>query len=149
MSKLHAIAEEVSKIPLNLGNPATRMNRIYSQAETWINRYYALVKRCGIECSYVPPGAASNESIELLTIDDLDEAVSDADADIPFDLSEVVEMRKILEKAQEWVEKATAIAPSDEAPKKGGKEKHSLDEISDLLEEAPSIPPSRYAVMKA
>lgn len=139
MSKLHAIAEEVSKIPLNLGNPATRMNRIYSQAETWINRYYALVKRCGIECSYVPPGAASNESIELLTIDDLDEAVSDADADIPFDLSEVVEMRKILEKAQEWVEKATAIAPSDEAPKKGGKEKHSLDEISDLLEEAPSI----------
>ena len=140
ISKLHAIAEEANKIPLNLGNPATRMNRIYSQAETWINRYYALIKRCGIECSYVPPGAASNEPIELLTIDDLDEAVSDADADIPFDLSEVVEMRNILEKAQEWVEKATAIAPSDDdAPKKGWKEKHSLDEISDLLEEAPSI----------
>lgn len=138
ISKLHAIAEEVNKIPLNLGNPATRMNRIYSQAETWINKYYPLVKRCGIECSYVPPEAASN-SIELLTIVDLDEAVSDADADIPFDLSEVVEMRNILEKGQEWVEKATAIAPADDAPKKGWKEKHSLKEISDLLEEAPSI----------
>jgi len=97
ISKLHAIAEEVNKIPLNLGNPATRMNRIYSQAEAWINKYYALVKRCGIECSYVPPGVSSTESIELLNIDDLDEAVSDADSDIPFDLSEVVEMRKILE----------------------------------------------------
>lgn len=139
ISKLHAIAEEVNRIPLNLGNPATRMNRIYSQAETWVNKYYPLVKRCGIECSYVPTEAASNESIELLTIVDLDEAVSDADADIPFDLSEVVEMRNILEKGQEWVEKATAIAPADDAPKKGWKEKHSLKEISDLLEEAPSI----------
>jgi len=139
ISKLHEIAEEVNKIPLNLGNPATRMNRIYSQAEAWVNKYHVLVKRCGIECSYVPPGAASNESVELLTIEDLDEAVSDADADIPFDLTEVVEMRSILEKAQEWVEKATAIAPSDDTPKKGGKEKHSLAEITDLLEEAPAI----------
>lgn len=139
ISKLHAIAEEVNKIPLNLGNPATRMNRIYSQAEAWINKYYALVKRCGIECSFVPPGVSSVESIEMLNIDDLDEAVSDADSDIPFDLSEVVEMRNILEKAQEWVEKACAIAPSDDAPKKGGKEKHSLEEIADLLDEAPTI----------
>ena len=75
----------------------------------------------------------------MLTIEDLDEAVSDADADIPFDLTEVVEMRSILEKAQEWVEKATAIAPSDDTPKKGGKEKHSLEEIADLLDEAPTI----------
>ena len=139
IAKLHAIAEEVNRIPLNLGNSATRMNRIYSQAETWVNNYYALVKRCGIECSYVPPGATSSKSIELLNIDDLAEAVSDAEADIPFDLSEVVEMRNILEKAQTWVEKATAIAPSDDTPKKGWKEKHSLEEIADLLEEAPTI----------
>ena len=139
ISKLHAIAEEVNKIPLNLGNSATRMNRIYSQAETWVNSYHALVKRCGIECSYVPPGASSKEPIELLTIDDLDEAVSDADSDIPFDLSEVVEMRSILKKSQDWIERATAIAPSDDAPKKGWKEKHSIEEIAALLEEAPAI----------
>lgn len=141
MSKLHAIAEEVSKIPLNLGNPATRMSRIYSQAETWIGNYYALMKRCGVECSYVPPSVdTSVEAMELLNIVDLDEAVSDADSDIPFDLSEVVEMRNILEKAQSWKDKATAIAPSDDdAPKKGGKEKHSLEEITELLQEAPTI----------
>jgi hypothetical protein len=138
MSKLHSIAEEVNKIPLNLGNPALRMNRIYSQAESWIKKYYALVQRCGIECSYVPPDAgASFEPVGLLNIDDLDEAVSDADSDIPFDLSEVVEMRKILEKSQIWVDKASAIAPSDGS--KGGKEKHSLVEITDLLQEAPTI----------
>ncbi len=134
ISKLHAIAEEVSKIPLNLGNPATRMSRIYSQAETWIGNYYALMKRCGVECSYVPPSVdTSVEAIELLNIDDLDEAVSDADSDIPFDLSEVVEMRNILEKAQLWMDKATAIAPSDDAPKKGGKEKHSLENFCKKL----------------
>ena len=116
------------------------MSRIYSQAETWIGNYYALMKRCGVECSYVPSSVdTSVEAMELLNIDDLDEAVSDADSDIPFDLSEVVEMRNILEKAQLWMDKATAIAPSDDAPKKGGKEKHSLEEITELLQEAPTI----------
>ena len=156
MSKLHTIVEEVNKIPLNLGNPATKMNRIHSQAEEWMKDNYGLIKRCGIVCSYVPPDSVADdddaatkakeseeETKGKITIDELSEAVDEADSDLSMDLEVVVQMRELLEKAQEWIDQVNAIvAPSskpDSRKKGGGVEKHSMEEISNLIESSSTL----------
>jgi len=141
MSKLHAIVEEVNRIPLNLGNPSTKMNRIFLQADEWMKKYHPLINRCGIECTYTPAGAESmqEESIKPLKIDELSTAVADADSDISVDLEEVIKMKELLEKAQIWRDQVNTVAPKRDARKKGKQEKHSMKELSDLIDESPTI----------
>ncbi|KAL7542987.1 hypothetical protein ACHAXR_013288 [Thalassiosira sp. AJA248-18] len=143
MSELHTIAEEVNQIPLNLGNPSTKINRIFSQADEWMKQYYPLIKRCGIECAYVPTGANSlpEESTKPLKVEELSEAVTDADSDVSVDLEEVVKMKELLEKAQIWIDQVNAVAPKKDPRKKGKQEKQKrfMKEISDLIDQSPTI----------
>ncbi|KAL7552739.1 hypothetical protein ACHAWF_015978, partial [Thalassiosira exigua] len=142
MSKLHTIVEEVNQIPLNLGNPATKLNRMFSQADEWMNTYYGLVKRCGIECDYVPSSASKLQEgvAKPLKIEELTAAVADADSDLSINLEVVGLLRERLEKAQIWVEKANTVAPRKDPRRKGKQqEKHSLKYLSDLIDESPMI----------
>ncbi len=146
MSKLHDIITELNRIPLNLGNPSVKINRIYSQAEEWMRNYFSLVKRCDIECSYSPCNDAEElVSEEAVKIAELEEAVSSAQSDISVDLEEAIQMKDLLKKAQLWMEKSSAIVPKRSARKKkrgnGVKEeKYSLVDISNLIDEASRIP---------
>ena len=142
MSKLHTIVEEANQIPLNLGNPATKMNRIFTACDEWMGTYYPLVKRCGIECTYTPTHVVSElveDSARTLKIEELSTAVSDADSDLSIDLEVVVKMRQILEKAQSWIDKVDDIAPKKDAKKKGKQDKHPLNELSNLIDESSAI----------
>ena len=142
MSKLHTIVEEVNQIPLNLGNPATKMNRIFTACDEWMETYYPLIKRCGIECTYTPTNVESGlveDSARTLKVEELSTAVSDADSDLSVDLEVVVKMRQILEKAQSWIDKVDDIAPKKDAKKEGKQEKHPLNELSNLIDESSTI----------
>lgn len=141
MSKLRAIVDDVNRIPLNLGNQATKICRIFSQADEWMVKYYPLMTRCGIECSYTPADAESMavESTKSLKIEELSEAVADAHSDLSVDLEEVVKMREILEKTQSWIDQVNAIATKSDARKKGKQAKHTMEDISDLIEESSSM----------
>jgi len=146
MSKLHAIISELNRIPLNLGNPSVKINRIYSQAEEWMMNYFSLVKRCGIECSYSPNNGADEIGADkAVKIAELEEAVYSAESDISVDLEEAIEMKDLLKKTQLWMEKSSAIVPKRSARKKKrgngvNEEKHKMMEISNLIEEAATIP---------
>lgn len=146
MSQLQTIITEVNQIPLNLGNPSTKMNRIFSQAEEWMNTYYSLVKRCGIECGYTPPDNAMDAKSEApVKVEELEEAIAVAESDISVELEEVIKMKEILEIAQLWLDKASVIAPKRNVRKKkrgnsSKEEKYPMTEISNLIDEASTIP---------
>jgi hypothetical protein len=141
MSTLREIVEEVNRIPMNLGNPSIKMNRVFSQADEWMKKYYSLIKRCGIECSYIPTTAelVDEKSRIPLKINDLSTAIADADSDLTIDLDEIVHLRDILNKAQSWIDRVNSVAPKQDARKKGKPEKYTMKDLSDLIEESMSI----------
>ncbi len=126
---------------MNLGNPAIKMNRIFSQAHEWMKKYYPLIKRCGIECTYVPTAAevVGEKSRIPLKINDLSTAIADADSDLTIDLDVIVRLRDILNQAQSWIDRVNSVAPKHEARKKGKPENHTMKDLSDLIEESMSI----------
>lgn len=149
LSKLQTIVEDVNKIPLNLGNPATKMIRIFSQAEEWMEKYYPLLKQCGVECSYVPSNVdEDSEETVSVKIDRLHEAVSDADAELSFDLDEVIRLKEIVQTAQTWIDKALAFSSKKESsssskkkrPSNNDDETYSLEDMAALVNEASSLP---------
>ena len=150
MSKVSTIATEVNRIPLNLGNPATKINKAFTQCDEWMAKYLPLIKRCGIECTYTPTttGATDESSMQVdkeddddstapLKLDELSEAVGEADSDLFFDLEVVVKMRKIQETAQTWFDKVDEIAPKEAEAKKKGK--HSMNELSFLINQSTTL----------
>lgn len=141
MSKLSAIVEEVNRIPINLGNPSMKMNRIFLQADEWMKKYYPLIKRCGIECAYTPEGAESvvEKLTKKLKIDELYAAIADADSDLTIDLDVITKMRDILKQAQDWIDRVSAVLPKNDARKKGKQEKHHMKDLSDLIDESQNI----------
>lgn len=151
LSKLRIIVEEINKIPLNLGNAATKMTRIYSQSEDWIQKYYPLLKQCGIECSYTPSILEEDcDATGAVTMDQLDEAVSDADAELSIDLEEVLNLKGVVKTTQSWIDKASVFSSKKDTTnsttgkkKKGSNssdDKHSMEEMSVLIEEAATLP---------
>jgi hypothetical protein len=142
MSKLREIVDEVNRIPLNLGSQATKMNRIFSQADEWMTQYFPLLTRCGIESSYTPADAESVDlnSTELLKIDELSEAVDVADSDLSVDLDEVVKLKKIVDRTKAWIDRVNAISTmNDSSRKKCRNENYTSKDISDLIDEGSSM----------
>jgi hypothetical protein len=114
---------------------------MFSQADEWITKYYPLMARCGIKCSYTPSDAESVavESTKPLKIEELSAAVADADSDLSVDLEEVVKMRKILEQNQNWIDQANAIGTMTDTRKKGKQAKYTMEDISNLIKESSSM----------
>ena len=132
-------------MPINLGNPSIKMNRIFCQADEWIKKYISLIKRCGIESPYIPSGVEMPlGSIVPVKIAELNTAVADAESNLSVDLDELIQMKELGKKAQIWIEKASSIAPKRNVRKKkratnAKEEKHSIQEISKLINEASTI----------
>ena len=145
MSELRTVVDEVNQIPLNLGNPSTKTHRIFTQADDWMKTYYPLLKRCGINCSYVPDkvDVVKEETMGRLKVEELSEAVEEADSNVSVNLDEVVKIRELLDVANTWLDQVNEVAPKNETQKKKGKqperEKHSMKEISDLIDQSPGI----------
>jgi len=137
------MASEASRIPLNLGTSASKISKAFAQADEWVGTHHPLLVRCGVESSYVPPGVAAPAGVPgPLRLEEITEALSEADSDIPYDLDVVVGLRKVEERAQDWLEQAAEVAPKDGEEDKGGSssgdEKHSMEELSDLIDESSS-----------
>ena len=146
LSKLQAIVEEANRIPLNIGNPATKMMRIFSQAEEWMEKYYPLLKMCGIECSYVPSSTDDDdtEMASTIKIDQLHEAVSEADSELSIDLEEVVRLKAVVQKTQTWIDKSSVFTSKNNPAMLTGKKKQadvqqSMEEMTTLIEEASAL----------
>ena len=104
--------------------------------------YYPLLQRCAIESDYIPTEAnelTEEDRAKPLKLEELSKAVDDANSDLSIDLVVLVKLREHLEKAQTWVEQVNEVAPEKDAKKKAKQEKHSLDEISDLIDQSSSI----------
>jgi hypothetical protein len=151
LSKLHTIVKEVDKIPLNLGNPATKIVKIFSQSEDWVRKYYHLLKWCAIECSFIPLALEEDsDDTKAVTIDQLDDAISDADAELSIDLDEVIKLKEVARTAQTWIDNASVFyskkdsTTSNTFAKKNKAsnntdDKHSMDEIEALIDEASTV----------
>lgn len=141
MSTLREIVDEVNRIPMNLGNPSIKMNRIFSQADEWMKKYYPLIKRCGVECSYIPAGAVvdGDKSQISVKINELSTAIADADSDMTIDLDVIVKLRDILNQAQSWIDRANSMVPKHNVRKRGKLEKHTLKDLSNLIDQSKSI----------
>jgi hypothetical protein len=147
LSMLKTIVDEANQIPLNLGNPSTKMSRIFSQAEEWIRKYYYLLKRCGIKSSYTPSNLSeSSEPSGPVKIDSLHNAVADAESELSFDLEEVIKLKEIVQVTQAWIDKSSSFSLKNTVTgkKKRGSnstdEKHSMEEIAELINEALAVP---------
>ena len=136
------MASEVSLIPLNLGTSASKISKAFAQADEWIRTHHPLLVRCGIESSYVPSDVTAPAGVSgPLRLEEITEALSDADSDIPYDLDVVVSLRKVEERAQDWLEQAAEVAPKEGEKDEGGnsgEEKHSMEELSVLINESGS-----------
>ncbi|KAL3801540.1 hypothetical protein HJC23_000978 [Cyclotella cryptica] len=148
LARLQTIVHEANQIPLNLGNPSTKISRIFSQAEEWVGKYYHLLNRCGIECSYVPSNIdTDSEFSSPVKIDMLHEAVSEADSELSVDLEEVIRLKEVLQRTQSWIEKVSTVSSKKNVmtgKKKRASnsidDKHSMEEIAALIDEASTIP---------
>lgn len=147
LSKLQDIVVEANNIPLNLGNPATKMVRIFSQSQEWIQKYYPLLRQCGIECSYTPSGMEGDfEATGTVTIDQLNKAVSDADAELSIDLEEVLNLKGLVRTTQTWIDRAHLFSSNEDdsinsiGKKKKDSNRHSMEEMSVLIDEAATLP---------
>jgi hypothetical protein len=148
LSRLQTIVQDASQIPLNLGNPSAKISRIFSQAEEWVEKYYHLLKQCGVECSYVPSNIATGSELSNpVKIDRLHEAVSEADTELSVDLEEVMRLKEVLLRAQSWIDKSSAISSKKNIATGKKKrtanstdDKHSFEEMAALIDEASTIP---------
>jgi len=133
---LGQIVNEIEIIPANLGNAAIKMNRIYSQAKSWMDENCGLITRCGIEIQnhVVSPTTP-------LTLDEINNAIECASKDLPIDLEEVKQLKKIAEEAQGWFDHALQIAPKRKVRgNKALEEKHTIDQIVALIDKASKLP---------
>lgn len=134
LSKLQTIVEEVNKIPMNVGNSATKMIRLFAQAEEWMEKYYHLLKLCGIECSYIPSSVDRDLDLtETAKIDQLQEAVSEADSELSVDLEEVIKLKEIARTTQSWIDRAAVFYSETPTSATSVKKKRSANNSDDRL----------------
>ena len=148
LSKLQTIVEEVNKIPINIGNSATKMIRLFAQAEEWMEKYYHLLKLCDIQCSYIPPTV--DQDLDLTgsaKIDQLQEAVSEAESELSVDLEEVIRLKEIARTTQSWIDRAavfysknhTSAASVKKKRPSNSDDRHTMEEMASLIVEASAL----------
>ena len=95
-----------------------------------------LLNRCGIEIQ-----KPTNAPIRSLTLDEVNIAIESAAKDLPIDLEEVKQLSKIAKDAQSWFDQALRFAPKRKVRgNKNLEEKHSIDQIVTLIDEASNVP---------
>jgi hypothetical protein len=134
---LKKIIDELEAIPCNLGNAGLKMNKIFNQAQNWMNSSRHVLQLCGVIDG--PTASVSKASVE-----ELNSVIDDAAKDIAMDLEEVKELQKILSKARKWLDRVNDIVPRRNKrvgrAKASGNSKYTMNEILLLIEEAKSIP---------
>ena len=154
---LRLIVDELNEIPANLGNPATKMKRILSQAESWYDENKSLLAKCGVKIegeqhgdAMVQEGTPSggNEVTSpsnggpKIQYEVLQDAVESA-TEVSLDLEEALALKKLLDDSQEWYDRAMGVAPKRNKRTARGKKKSSvpekptLEELLTLVREAP------------
>lgn len=161
---LRQVVAELNEIPANLGNPATKMKRVLSQAESWYDDHKTLLGSCGVhveededdegenddtpmDTSNISDGAQNTSDLpsnKKIQYDILKEAVDSA-LDVSLDLEEALALKKLLDDSQDWYDRAMGVAPkrskrSARGKKKGetsAPEKPTLEDLLILVKEAP------------
>jgi hypothetical protein len=141
--QLKQIVEEDDLIPANLGNPSIKMNRIYSQAKSWIDDNIKLLLGCGVEIRGKPTVEDATDSF-IITIEEVKKAIESSVTDLSVDLDEARQLKEKADKSQDWFDRSLLIAPKRNKRNVRGKHaddpKHTISEVAALIEEASGIP---------
>ena len=141
-NELKGIVEEDDMITANLGNPSIKMNRIYSQAKSWIDDNVQLLLGCGVGISGKPHVKDANNVI--ITMEEVKKAIESAMTDLSVDLDEARQLREIADKSQDWFDRSLLIAPKRNKRNFRGRNaddpKHTISEVVALIEDASGIP---------
>lgn len=141
--KLREIIESANEIYVNLGTPYMKVNKIYCDAKAWIEKFHHLLFNCGIivdNQSSLPDVQKHKVSLDLAN-----QAIEAASNDLSVELEEVIKLKSLVSKSQDWFDRAIEFAPKrNKRIVKGKKElptkKRSVQEVIDLINTAPKIP---------
>eukprot|EP00934_Nitzschia_sp_Nitz4_P003000 Nitzschia sp. Nitz4//scaffold59_size112058//52291//59043//NITZ4_004109-RA/size112058-snap-gene-0.34-mRNA-1//1//CDS//3329555123//2990//frame0 len=138
IADLRKIVQEGDSVYANLGNFTNKMSRILVQAESWYEKYHALLVRCRLQ-DHVN-GDEIDESVNV-KVDEMTEAVESAASDVSLDLDEARAVKALLSRIEKWFERMSAVSPK--RTKRTGRvprSKKSLDELVELIKEAADFP---------
>lgn len=134
------IVDEADKIPCNLGNPYTKINRIHSEALEWMEEHDDLLKRCGI----VGNSPESTSEQKPVSIEEVNAAVESANNDLSVDLEEAKSLEEMALKSQSWFDQVADVAPVKRSKRVVGKKndstKASVQTVLSLIDRATDIP---------
>ena len=150
--ELRDFVKEGNALPVNLGSALGKTTRVLARAEKWLVDYRKVLVSCGnqaiklnelendktdSQCKHVP-----------ISMTELNEAL-DSMADLPIDLSDINNLKEVVEKVRVWTDKALLIVPKRPSKRntrgKGTKTgiinaKHSLKDLISLIELASTLP---------
>jgi PLU-1-like protein len=135
---LREIVGELNQIHVNVGPPASKIAKILAQAETWYSSHVGLLRRCRL----LTEGSEFQTELEQqVEPAELEVALQDAESNVSLQLEEALKLRKLLEKANNWRQQVSLIAPK--RSKRSGKSARSrltLEDLISLIAESTDIP---------
>lgn len=132
LEQLRTIVQAGDAIYANLGSGImSKMNRMLAQAEKWQSDFAHLLVKCNI--GRVASPVAQVEMTELK------KAISAAADDLALDLTEVIELRKLLKKIENWLLEAS-VATGEKRQTRGKKVLFSVADLHELINDAASLP---------
>ena len=96
---LRQIDREASSIYANMGSAATKIAKILAQAEVWYATYESLLKRCRVIAPADGDGSTGPSTVE---ISELEQAVIDAQSNVPIDIDEALKLKDTLDSVDHW-----------------------------------------------
>mmetsp|Transcript_11570 Transcript_11570/g.21629 ORF Transcript_11570/g.21629 Transcript_11570/m.21629 type:complete len:2140 (-) Transcript_11570:138-6557(-) len=139
-TELKKIVEEAQKIPSNLGNSFIKINRIYNEAELWMDTYKDLLERCGINSNV----SQNNMPKKPVTINEVSTAIERATKDLAVDLDEVKKLEEMVAHSQYWFAKASDYlsvwSKLDSSRRNSRNQKFTVEDVVELIEKSEMIP---------
>jgi len=136
---------EANSIPANLGSSLSKVNRMHSDAKSWIDEHEALLKNCGIQWNKTNTNESPlHAQKQNIFIDDVNKAIDVARNDLSFNLEEVEKLKALASQSQGWFDRALEFTAKRNKrsinAKKDYANKHTFQEVMSLIDNADTIP---------
>ncbi len=143
--QLETIVEEAKAIPANLGSAYVKINRMFSEATTWVDENKDILENCGIQWKVAnkESESQSHEPQRKVSIDEVTKAIESAN-DMSFDLDELQQLKALASQSRDWFDQALELAPKRNKRTVKGKQvcpdKQSVEVVLSLINRADTIP---------
>jgi hypothetical protein len=116
---------------------------MYSEAKPWIDQFKSLLVDCCISLEH-NDNASSQTLKPKVSLEVAKKAVDVANNDLSVDLEEAKLLTDLVNQSEKWFDRALEFAPKRNKRvtkgKRDSQEKHSIEEVISLINDAPSIP---------